>query len=616
MTREIKLPNCRIKSKIIDREKQQAALTEGYHPIVAKILAARELPKNCSFSQYLQPKLKDLDHPSKLIGIESAAERVARAIENHEIIGIETDHDCDGQTSHAVLMDAFCRVFKVPKINIRSYIGHRLTEGYGLSESVAKRILQDPKRPTLIITADNGSSDEPRIQQLKAAGIDVIITDHHEIPASGIPKSAFACLNPTRQDCRYGDPYIAGCMVAWLLMAATRRHLIEKGYLTDTAESLAESLDFVAVGTIADCVSLSRSLNNRIVVYHGLQQIAALRRPCWRAIQRLQTRTFSSEDIAFRVGPLLNSDGRLADAFSAVNFLLSDTDDEAMALVYTLDERNTERKQIQQKIVEQGMNIATDNFSEDQFSISLFFPEGHVGVQGIVASRLKEAFGRPTALFSPKPGVIETISGSVRGIEHFHVRNALQRVYEQQPEAILSFGGHRGAGGITLKKEAFEWFRERFELAAKEQLAKEEVGPILWTEGRLLASDITKELLDNLETLEPYGREFERPVFELIGTVESLRLMGDKTHARVQLRSDGQRLNAIWFKIRPTPEAVLPIKVEDRIKIAFTPKWNTFGGQRQIDIQILGYEPSVSIPTNQTDVINEERDILETSELG
>lgn len=193
------LPVAKIKRRNINEVREQAAKAEGLDPLLARILASRPTLMEESVRDMLTPKLKALDSPGTLPDIEKAVLRIARAFKDGEVIGIETDHDCDGQTSHAVLHSALVQLFGHPEEKVRSYIGHRLKEGYGLSHALALRILADEPRPSLVITADNGSSDEAQIALLKAAGIDVIVTDHHEIPVEGIPQSAYAVISPTQR---------------------------------------------------------------------------------------------------------------------------------------------------------------------------------------------------------------------------------------------------------------------------------------------------------------------------------------------------------------------------------------------------------------------------------
>jgi single-stranded-DNA-specific exonuclease len=586
---DIELPKPIIKTKSYHRDLEQQAITAGLHPVMARVVASRAIATDVPLEQALFPKLKNLFSPLKMADMEKAAERVAAAIINGECIGLETDHDCDGQTSHAVLYHNLVFHFKHPKEKIRSYIGNRLTEGYGLSESVALRILADNPKTQLVITADNGSSDEPRIKLLRDAGIDVIVTDHHEIPREGLPISAYACLNPTRSDCDYGDPCIAGCMVAWLLMTATRQKLMASGYLPTTTPTLLDSLDFVAVGTIADCVSMARSINNRAVVAYGIKIIEAGTRPCWRAIKSTLTGPLTSEDLGFKIGPLLNSDGRLATAFGSVSFLLSDTDEEAMAWLFSLQESNQERKAIQQDIVLRGLKEAKNQMDAGRSSLCIYLEASHSGVHGIAASRLKDIFGRPTVFLTPKTSDLDlnVMTGSVRGIENFHVREALQQIANWHPNVLIAFGGHKGAGGLTLKLEDFDLFSDAFEKATRLQLQDIKLEPVIWTEGVLPIRHFNLELVDILSKLEPFGREFESPIFECEATLKELRFIGDGTHARVLLESEGVKLKGVWFKLRQTSESSIPVKLGDYVKVAFSLKANIFRNERSLDIHVV-----------------------------
>jgi len=577
----ISLPIPKIKARKIDLEIEQQAQQHGLHPLLARIIAARPKPNNYDIQQQLDPKLTNLDHPLLMRDMEKASIRLATAIINKEVIGIETDHDCDGQTSHAVLYDALLHKFKVPATSIRSYIGHRLTEGYGLSAKVAQRILADRPCPSLIITADNGSADEARITLLKAAGIDVIVTDHHQLPLAGPPLSAYACINPTRNDCDYPDPYIAGCMVAWLLMVATRIELIKRDYLSFDAPKLTDSLDFVAVGTVADCVSMARSYNNRAIVTYGLKLINASQRPCWRAIKTLTKGIVSAEDLGFKVGPLLNSDGRLASAFGSVSFLLAVDDPEAQQWVGYLQEQNQIRKGIQNSITQQGIKIALEQTQSGRFSLCIFLAAGHAGVHGISASRIKESFGRPTVFLAPKQGEEGILTGSIRSIEGFHVGNALEWIMQQDPAVLIAGGGHAGAGGVTLHNDNYERFTQLFEIVAQQQLNPETLGPVVWTDGELTFNDFNIATLDMLARLEPFGREFEAPVFEVTAVLESFRTIGDGSHARLELRVGQQRINGVWFSFQSTAT------VGDTVRCAFSLKVNDFGGVRRCEIQVL-----------------------------
>ena len=582
----IKLPTPKIKIRQLNQKLHDLAVANGLHPAIAKILAARPIEEH-NLSKIIEPKLSLLEHPETMQDMQRAAKRVAHAIINKECIGIETDHDCDGQTSHAVIYYNLTQHFKCPKNLIRSYIGHRLTEGYGLSDAVANRILADLPKASLIITADNGSSDEPRIAKLKASGIDVIITDHHQIPITEFPTSAYAWINPTRQDCNY-DPYIAGCMVAWLLMVTTRLELIKLGYLEKNAPKLQDTLDYVAVGTVADCVSFAKSHSNRAVVRFGLQLINARSKFCWQALNNILPDNINVEDLGFKIGPLLNSDGRLATAFGSVSFLLSESLLQAQDWLQHLKEQNIVRRNIQKTITLQGLIQAKQQVDDNRYSVCVFLPEGHVGVHGISASRIKDNFGRPTAFFAPKLGEDQLITGSLRGIEGFHVRDALQDVADQDAKLLIAFGGHRGAGGATLRANDFNKFVELFELATRKQLNMVNLGPVIWSDGILSSELINLDFFYNLKILEPFGKDFESPIFHTIAKIDHIKIIGDGTHAKVDLNINGRIFRAVWFSMRYRVEEPCLFVKHDEVICAFSLFENNFNNQKTCELQIIG----------------------------
>ncbi|MGH8240097.1 MAG: DHH family phosphoesterase, partial [Steroidobacteraceae bacterium] len=226
----------------------------------------------------------------------------------------------DGLGAHAAFRIALIEMFGHPVARLRSYIGHRLTEGYGLTSALMARILADAPRVSVLVTADCGSSDEPRIGRLKAAGIDVLVTDHHEVPGGQAPPSSYACVNPQRVDCRYADKAVAGGMVLWLLLKSVHEVLGEAGHGRSSGAQLDGLLDFVACSTVADCVSLA-SRNNRAVVRAGLALMNGAPRPCWKAFAQLnETAVFTAQTIAYGIAPRINARTRLSDPFAALHY--------------------------------------------------------------------------------------------------------------------------------------------------------------------------------------------------------------------------------------------------------------------------------------------------------
>lgn len=532
-------------------------LENGYLPIQAKILANRVKNEKQAL-EIANPKLIHLTQPSKLSGIEKAVQRLITAMENNEIIGIETDHDCDGQTSHAVLIKSIVDGFGYSRDKVRSYIGHRMQEGYGLSLSLAKRIINDEPKPTLIITADNGSSDEERISLLRSHGIDTIVTDHHAIPTAGIPKSAYAVINPSQDCCEYADTSIAGCMVSWLFMAQVKTELHKLGW--KKLPDMRDTMDLVAVGTVADCVSMSDSVNNRAITKFGLNRIDNGNRLCWQALKESHPRQINSEYIGFTIGPLLNSDGRLSDAFSSVSFLLSDNEPETHQWVKYLTEQNEQRKVIQKTITDDAILQARTLMTEDKNSLCIYLDKGHAGVHGISASRIKDKFGRPTIIFSPKENEKDVVSGSARSVDGVNIKQALDEINHKKPDLMLKYGGHLGAAGLSIKLDDFQIFSDLFEGEITNIIQPHQIGPVIYTDGELNSDDVSLKTIVSINELEPFGRGFEYPIFEISALILSIKLVGQlKNHAQILLQlNNGLKVKGIWFNCEGSIKQIKP----------------------------------------------------------
>ncbi|HIA01379.1 MAG TPA: DHH family phosphoesterase, partial [Myxococcales bacterium] len=411
---------------------------------------------------------------------------------------------------------------------------------------VAERIIA--LGSTLVISADKGTSDEPRIKRMAAAGMDVIITDHHAVPVSGPPPSAYAVVNPGRTDSDY-DPYICGAAVAFLTMAKVRTGLLEAGY-KQSIPSLVGLMDYVAVATVADCVSLrpDKSYANRAFVRKGLALINQGQRPCWRVFNQQRGGRIGTDDIGFQLAPPIAAAGRLDWADAGVKFLLAKDEQEAKIHWQVLQTENTLRKTIERDLRERAFAMAS---KIDQQSLVLYFDDGHSGVHGITASRLVENFGKPSAIFAPKgAGARKThipmktlnteenrplASGSFRGIPGFHVRDALQFVADHYPHLLVAFGGHEGAAGATIAVHNFKAFAAAYEHAVSAQLENRVLHPVIWVDGDMDADLLNFATLDALLDIEPWGRDFPFPVFSSKFTPVSLRPLGDGTHLKLEL---------------------------------------------------------------------------------
>jgi single-stranded-DNA-specific exonuclease len=582
-------PKPEIRLRLSDDNVAALAREAGWSPPAAAVIAGRmgggEHPQ--AALRGLAPRLAELDHPHGLADMEKAAPRLAGAVMSGETIGLETDHDVDGCTAHAVLLTALRR-FGVTAVNIRSYIGHRLDEGYGLSQPLAERILADERRPNVLITADNGSGDEPRIALLADAGIDVIVTDHHDLPEAGPPASAQSCVTPRRADGRYPDTAIAGCLVAWLLACALRQALKAQGHSIGVEHSLGDLLDYVALGTVVDCVSLGASRNNRAVVRAGLARIAAGVRPCWQsALERGWMKDpVGAGSLAFGLGPRLNARGRLDDAMAGVHWLMAGTQREASRWAALLDEENARRKTIEKRLKDDAFVIASEQYAEGRNTLVVWLENGHSGVQGIVASRLVEAFGRPSVCLSPKRGRDGFAAGSARGIDGVHIRAALQACEDARPGLFEAFGGHPAAAGITLKKEYIKSFSTTFEESITAQLAGREPAPFIVTDGLIEPHYLDLALGRELTRLEPFGRGFPLPLFESDMSVTDAQPMGDGSHWRIMLSAGDREIRAAWFFATPPGEQPAPVRAGERCHVVFSVELSAFRGEERLEVHI------------------------------
>lgn len=577
----------RITRRETDRQVERDCLQAGLTPLQARIVAGRVGRLDAPVAGILSPRLANLHDPSLLADCTRAARRLARAISGNERIGILTDYDVDGITSHALVHRALREFFGVPTGRISHHIGHRLQDGYGVSGALAARILAASERPDLIITADCGSSDQPRLELLRQAGIDVIVTDHHEIPAEGVPAAAFAVVNPTRADCGFPDRTIAGCMVSWLLMCETRRCLLASGCLPENAPNLAALLDFVALGTVADAVSLFGA-GNRAVVLNGLQRMNRLQRPCWRALTRLLGKQrFEVQDLGFQIGPRINARGRMADPLAALRFLLADDDQEAERQLAQLDSDNQDRRQAEREMLARAREIARAQIAAGARILVVFDEEFHAGVQGIVASRLVDSCGCPAVVLSP--GIDDRISGSARSVPGLDIRAVLQSVADRAPDLMHKFGGHAGAAGLSLSRESLEALGTLLNERVAAEVSPRQLGPVLYTDGELDEQALSVATVAALDALAPFGREFETPLFE--GQFEvagARRIGGDGTHMSLTLRGELGPIRAVWFRAVENAQAPLPVAGGEQLRIAYRLQRDDYRGGDQVQLVVEG----------------------------
>lgn len=570
-------------------EVESAALRAGYTPLQAQLLAGR-LPSGAAarITRHTSPTLADLDAPGLLPDIEVGTERVVQAIIRREPLIVCSDHDCDGQAGGAIVRAALIDWFGHPPPLVHSYIGHRMREGYGVSEGVTQRILTDGHHDCAMITVDVGSADEQRIAELKQQGIVTVVTDHHELSEYGPPPSALATINPIREDASYPDPLICGGYTAWLLMASVRRELMRRGHLTSDAPHITELLDYAATATVADVVSLSRSPNNRAVVNHGLMLINNLGKPCWQALHErlgIGPEGFSAETIAFKVAPLLNAGGRLSDGLAGLRFLRAPSLAVAHRELATLTALNEERKEIGRAQLESARARALEMAEAGAAGIAIWLPNGHAGTHGVTASRLVEITGRPTVCLSPVQDDPTMATGSARSIRGVHVRQAFDHVQAHHPGCLERAGGHAGAGGLRLQRANISRFVQAWDEAVAAQIEGRDLAPEILTDGAMPATP-SLAMLAEIEALAPFGREFEPPVFTARLRVLRIKVVGQGgTHLKLDVEDAfGARLPAIWFGA--IEDGVCPVQEQQWITCAVVPSANTFRGNTTVQLRI------------------------------
>ena len=564
----------------------QAAKQLGLSDLQATLVANRT-DSTEQLEQIVFPKLKHIQHPRALKNSEQASRLIAEAINSDGVIVLATDYDTDGVTSAWVAKTALVDYFGVPSNRVIHVIGERKS-GYGITDEVVDRILDIPKQISLVISADQGSSDEPRIARLKASGIKVCVTDHHQLPLEGTPPSATCTVNPQQTGCDY-DKTVAGCYVIFLVMTQVRQTLIEMGQLPQEAPSLKALAMNVALGTVADSVSL-KSPNNRAIVQTGLHFINQFKSPAWQAMKLLndnQSQPYDAEFLGFQVATRINAASRVSDVTTAYNFLTSASSHQAQIYLEQLDADNLNRRSQQDSMLQQAKALAEESYHADKYTLTVRM-QGNAGIQGIIASRIGEQYGLPTiAMTDLGDGFI---AGSGRGIvPNIDLREAFQWMSEQHESLFVSMGGHAGAAGCMIPEANFDSFTKLFEQAVQNQLGQEAPVPIIEIDGALQGWQLKPQLIEELQLLEPYGREWPKPLFSGVFTINDIKPVGqDKTHLSFKLLTDdNQRISAIYFNARESGDSSLPYNRGDQIECVYQPNLNIFYGKTSLQLRLV-----------------------------
>jgi single-stranded-DNA-specific exonuclease len=517
------------------------ALDPQMHPVLQRVYAARGVRT----AQDLELSMQQLLPIGTLPCVEAAAQLLDAHRQRGGLILIIGDFDADGATSTALLVRAL-RSWGFGAVDF--LVPNRFEFGYGLTPEIVE--LAARQHPALIVTVDNGISSNAGVEAARAAGIEVLITDHH-LPGRELPH-ANVIVNPNLPGSAFGSRALAGVGVAFYVIAALRRLLEQRRVLPPTALMAAELLDLVALGTVADVVPFDA--NNRILVAHGLARIRAGRCvPGITALLEVARRspaTLVASDLGFAVAPRLNAAGRLTDMSIGIRCLLSDAPDEARAAAQELDTLNTQRRQIEAKMQAQALAavrvLGDPGSGVTRAGVCLFDAAWHQGVVGLVASRIKERVRRPVIAFARVDAT--TLRGSARSIPGIHVRDLLDAIAARNPLLIQKFGGHAMAAGVTLEAALLDQFASAFDAECGGALARLGSPDVIETDGELRVDELALPLAAALRAGGPWGPGFPEPVFDGVFRIQSARLVGER-HLKLGLSAPEGRgqFDAIAF---------------------------------------------------------------------
>lgn len=543
--------------------------SSGLPNILARVLAARGIRETAQ----LDVTLARLIPPERLTNANAMAVLLADAIAKQKTLLVVGDYDCDGATATAVAM----RALKCMGAKVDYLVPNRFEYGYGLTPEIV--MLAAQQNPDIIITVDNGIASVEGVAKANAVGIQVLVTDHH-LPGDETP-AARCMVNPNQRGCDFPSKNLAGVGVIFYVMLALRAELRTRGAFTESSEpNLTELLDIVALGTVADLVKLDE--NNRILVEQGLRRIRAGKGcAAIRALMKLAGRDptkANAQDLGFSVGPRLNAAGRLDDMSLGIACLISDDEAAVQTMAQRLHAMNLERRSIEADMQEAANIALLDVDVKDRFSLSIFEPDWHQGVIGILASRVKEQYHRPVIAFAR--GNDGTLKGSGRSINGLHLRDALDLVSKRHPELILKFGGHAMAAGLTILEKGLEKFRQVFEEVSASLLTPADLDAVIETDGSLGAHEVDWHVALALDH-QVWGQGFPPPLFGDAFIVKLQKVVGDR-HLKLSLQKldddSGRLIDAIYFQ----QQDFLPQKVH----VVYALQTNEFNGRQQVQLNI------------------------------
>lgn len=550
------------------------------HPILRQIYASRGVTE----AQSLDRSAKSLLHYQELKGINQAVQILADALATKQRIIVIGDFDADGATSTALSM---LSLSQLGSVNHQYLVPNRFDFGYGLSPEIVDVAHQQGAQ--VIMTVDNGIACFAGVERSLELGIKVIITDHH-LPAEKVPE-ANAIVNPNQPGCEFLSKNLAGVGVAFYLMLALRAHLRDIGWFDQqklTPPNLADYLDIVALGTVADVVPLDE--NNRVLVFQGIQRIRSGKcRPGIQALVEVAGKSLNrmaASDLGFVLGPRLNAAGRLDDMALGIECLLAADSGTARQMAVQLDSLNRERREIEGSMQKEAMQtLEALNLSEQDLpnGIVLYQADFHQGVIGILAGRIKDKFFRPTIAFAHQDE--NTLKGSARSIPGLHIRDLLEEINSRYPGIIDKFGGHAMAAGLSLPVNKIAAFRQVFEQVADELLVGKSLKGEVVSDGSMQASDLTLEFTQRLKDAGPWGQSFPEPVFDDQFELVDQRLVGEKHLKMMVKHQSGILLDAIAFNIDLKE---WPDRSVQQLQLAYKLDINEFRGRTSLQLLVEG----------------------------
>ncbi|HEJ8004061.1 TPA: single-stranded-DNA-specific exonuclease RecJ [Serratia marcescens] len=548
-------------------------------PLLRRLYALRGVQAE----QELERGVKGMLPWQQLDGIDDAVSLLQQALADGRRIMVVGDFDADGATSTALTVLA---LRSMGGASVDYLVPNRFEDGYGLSPEVVEQAAA--RGAELIVTVDNGISSHAGVDVAHAKGMQVLVTDHH-LPGETLP-AAEAIVNPNLRGCAFPSKSLAGVGVAFYLMLALRARLRDSGWFEQRAlamPNLAELLDLVALGTVADVVPLDA--NNRILVYQGLNRIRAGKcRPGIRALLEVanrDARQLAANDLGFALGPRLNAAGRLDDMSIGVALLLSDDIAQARMLANDLDALNQTRREIEQGMQVEALQLCDQlerTSTELPYGLAMYHPEWHQGVVGILASRIKERFHRPVIAFAPAGDGI--LKGSGRSVPGLHMRDALERLDMLNPGLMMKFGGHAMAAGLSLEEARFDEFRQRFGELVGEWLDPAMLEGVIWSDGELAMQELSLTTAELLREGGPWGQAFPEPTFDGKFRILQQRLVGEKNlKLMVEPLGGGPLLDGIAFNVDTT---LWPDSSVREVELAYKLDVNEFRGNRNVQLLI------------------------------